>query len=100
MAHATMKPTCGRLTEPVRLALAGAVLHHIIELRSAKASRGGQQVDRLQDARLALAIVAGDHIDPPRRLDGHALEIAKIGDRQAVESERIDQIRIGMTTAM
>src|SRR6185295_4615140 len=74
---------------------AGAVARAVGDLGGAKAARGGEHVDGLQEARLARAVAAEQEMGAGRRAPGEGLEVAKVARGEMGERA---QILIGMIT--
>src|SRR5690606_22452764 len=80
-----------------------ALSDHFCEAVRAKAPTRGSEVERLYDARLALPVVTGDHVQPQRGLELEPFDVAETRNPEPLDAEGTAshgiQIRIGMTTA-
>ena len=72
-----------------------------LEPRRAEAPRRREDVDGLEQVRLALPVVAGEDVEPRPELEVDLREVPEVADAQRLDRERphAHQMRIGITTA-
>ena len=85
-----------------------ARLHDRRETFGAEALGRGNEVDRLEQARLALTVVTDDDVRTRRRIEVDGVDVSEVPDRNVFEAEGGErphvvagrrQMRIGMITA-
>src|SRR5690606_3998806 len=67
--------------------LLGALLNHFFELVGAEGAGGSHDVERLDQAGLALPVVAGDDVEARRRREVDGAQIAKAADGDLLEAD-------------
>lgn len=93
-------------------ALTRVMANELSRLRGSKTARGRRKIDRLEEAGLAVPVVAHDNIEAGCRIEVDPGQVAKITDGEALDEEprstlhqdrsvrhERGQIRMGMTTA-
>src|SRR5262245_45331310 len=73
-----------------------AVPDAVSELAGAEAPRRGEDVDRLQQARLAGAVAAEEQVRAPRGLPGEGLQVAEAGGGELDEHRRRLSVDLGV----
>ena len=64
-----------------------AEAHELAELRSAEALRRGDDVERLEQVRLALPVVSDEDVEPLARLELQRAEVTDPGRREDLEPQ-------------
>jgi hypothetical protein len=75
----------------------GAMPRELAGAMGAKAPRGGREVDGLQQAGLAVAVVASDDVEPGRRLEIDAGEVPEVADAEALDQQAGHEARARVT---